>query len=50
MTPQGCLAVESTTAAPSAIASGTPLTFERGVLGFPDNRGFVLAATSREGL
>jgi flagellar assembly factor FliW len=52
MTPQARLAVvtEPATTAPPDTASETPLLFDRGMLGFPENRAFVLAATSREGL
>lgn len=54
MTPQGSLAVvsEPATAAPPRVdvPAGTPILFDRGMLGFADNRAFVLAATSRDGL
>lgn len=54
MTPQGSLAVvtetTATTAARPTVESDTHITFDRGLLGFPENRAFVLSATSREGL
>jgi flagellar assembly factor FliW len=52
MTPQGSLAVvtEPATATPPDLASESPLLFDRGMLGFPENHAFVLAATSRPGL
>jgi len=53
MTPLGNLAVVTETATPepdTGIPADTPITFDRGMFGFADNRDFVLASTSRDGL
>jgi flagellar assembly factor FliW len=54
MTPQESLAVVSEPALTATdrpdVVSETPLTFDRGLLGFPDSKSFVLAVTSRDGL